>query len=262
MKKKYLSLCGMLAMAFCASNSQAAIVFTDIADVTLATGATVGIDFDNSGTSEIDIQDMGFGGTVVPGSIFQTGASMVTVSSAEWDVLKGLATNVNIGPSTSWFSAGDAYVNPGWETTHFPSGSDVYLGAKFAISTNTYYGWICVNLTANGDFIIKSYAYNNTPGTAIMTGDKGGSGATDIDERMEKPSVKIGPNPVSDYLQVQPSKAGSLQIAIIAGDGKVVYTQSIEAATSINLQTLPSGIYWLNVSAPGQGTSSETFVKE
>lgn len=51
---------------------------------------------------------------------------------------------------------------------------DKYIGIKFKSGSNTYYGWMLVNLsfgTSSGTMVVKSYAYNTTPGDGLNAGD-------------------------------------------------------------------------------------------
>ncbi len=152
------------------SNLQAAIVYTNINNVTLPIGGAIDIDFNADGIIDFTISDQGFGGVVEPGVFFNTANhSFVTVSAAEWDVLTGLPINTTINATSGWFAAGDAYIDPFWGTTAFPI-VDTYIGAQFEINGNIHYGWILVNWDANGTFIIRSYAYESDVNTAINTG--------------------------------------------------------------------------------------------
>ena len=154
--------------------SNAAVVYTDITDETLASGGSVTIDFDADGTPEFTIDDMGFGGPAEPGIMFASADHhFVTVSTDEWDVILGLTENTAIDANSGWFDYGDAYINPFWGTTLFPTGTDVFLGAQFPINGNAHYGWIRVNWDGNGTLIFKDFAYNDSPGAAIAAGEMG-----------------------------------------------------------------------------------------
>ncbi|MFD1553388.1 hypothetical protein DNU06_06900 [Putridiphycobacter roseus] len=148
----------------------AAIVYTDINDVTLQIGGAIDIDFDGDGLPEFTFEDQGFGGQVEPGVIFNNvNEHFTTVSLAEWDVIQGVPLNTTIDMNSNWFDQGDAYVDPGWGTTLFPT-TDTYIGASFEVGGNTHYGWIFVNWDGNGTFVIKSYAYETDNNTPILAG--------------------------------------------------------------------------------------------
>ena len=168
---KKVSLLCLAIITFGSVN--AAIVYNDIADVTLTNGGNINIDFDGGG-ADFTFDDNSFGGGAIePGIMFNTDAGFVMVSAAEWDVIKSLTVNTPINISSDFLNnSTDGYVNPGWGTTLFTVG-DSYIGATFKIGANAHYGWILVNWNANGTFIVKSYAYENTATTSILAGDTG-----------------------------------------------------------------------------------------
>jgi len=170
MKKTYLILAGLAISGISSAN----IIYTDITDATLASGGSITINMDGTGADEFTIDDNSFGGNPEPSIFFNANSEFVTVSAAEWDVLKGLSLNTTIGANSSWESFGDAYIDPFWGTTMFPTSNDTYIGATFNLGANTHYGWIRVNWTsASGILVVKDFAYEDTPNTAINAGDTG-----------------------------------------------------------------------------------------
>ena len=149
----------------------ATIVYTNITDTQLNPDVTFDINMDNSGTAEFSFTNEPFGTYIG----FIPNNHIGTVSINEWDIIKGFDLNTSINSSTGFYDAGDGYINPVFAPTYiFPSNVDKFLACKFDIGTNTYYGWIRVQL--NGTIVtFKDYAYNNTPNTAIDAGDMGAS---------------------------------------------------------------------------------------
>ena len=149
----------------------ATIVYTNMTDTQLTSGVTVAINMDNSGSAEFSFTN-DFGSPYI---MFDPNNHLGTVSTGEWDVIKGFDLNTVINASTGFYDQGDGGVNPGWEQTYtFPSSVDKYLACKFNIGASTYYGWIRVQL--NGTTLtFKDYAYDNTANTAINAGDMGSS---------------------------------------------------------------------------------------
>lgn len=171
-KMKKMKTIVLLLAIILFGNSYAAVVYTDIADATLASGGSIDIDF-NGGGAEFTIDDGAFGGTVEPSVFFNADAGFTMVSAAEWDVISGVALNTTIDGSSSFLNNGaDGYINPFWGITLFPT-VDTYIGATFKLGSNVHYGWILVNWNGAGTFIVKSYAYNDAPNTAILAGDTG-----------------------------------------------------------------------------------------
>jgi len=169
MKKNHL----LLIMILYSLSSLASIQYTNIPDATLAANGSIDIDFDGDNTADFSFTDQGFGGTVQPGIFFNTDAHFVTISSSEWDVIKGLPTNIAVKANTGWFDQGDAYIDPTWGVTPFPTGVDAYIGAQFKMGANIHFGWIRVSWDGNGVFVVKDFAFEDSPSTAIGTGDTG-----------------------------------------------------------------------------------------
>ncbi len=247
-----------LFIAFTIINANSTIVYTDIADATLTSGGSIDINFDGTGAAEITFDDMGFD-AVEPGVMFKSADEhLTTVSTAEWDVIKGYPVNTNIDASTGWYDMGDAYVDPGWGTTKFPSTGDAYIGASFKIGANVHYGWIRVNWDANGTFIVKDYAYENAANTAIAAGNTGNVG---VNNGEENSVVSIFPNPTTNYLNINSINKVSL-VNIYTVDGRIVHTESIKGKDNkISVINLPNGFYTMQVIFENGELNVSTFLK-
>ena len=169
---KKLLLTTSVVMTF-STGAHSTIVYTDIVDETLTPTGTIEIDMDGAGGSEFSISDMGFGGNTIPSCWFNgTNYGFVTVSPAEWDVMKGLAVGATIDANAGFYNNGvDANVDPGWNITPFPSGQDTYIGAQFDLGATNHFGWIRVNWDGAGTFIVKDFAYENVADQEIIAGD-------------------------------------------------------------------------------------------
>ena len=154
------------------------IVYTDIPDGPLITG----IDF--NGDAIIDIENKQGNGNGIDYLIYDSvpGQNSVIVwgniQTTGWDEAAPLAGGVKIDAASNWAGA-EATVpsyNPPGNPNNFPNGIDTYLGAKFMVGANTYYGWIRVNgIVAGGNCTntYKDFAYEDVPDKAINAGDVG-----------------------------------------------------------------------------------------
>jgi hypothetical protein len=245
MKKNYFSLLLITACGF-VQQSNAAIVYNDIADQTLASGGNLTIDFNSDGTTEFTFLDMGFGGTVKPAVIFgNPNFHLTTVSTAQWDVMKGITAGTLINANVGFYDLGDAHIDPFWGTTPFPT-VDTYLGAQFKIGANSYFGWILVNWNGNGTFIVKAFAYENVASTAIIAGNTGEQSASITKEL--KSEFSVFPNPTSDFLEIQSNEIEFDQIEIISLKGDILLKQEILTSSRIDVSSLPNGFYFLQLS--------------
>lgn len=248
MKKTVLFM--LVAATFCSVQfTQAAIVYTNPTDQVLASGGTISVDFNNDGTAEFDFQDVGFGSVPEVGVMFASANHhLTTVSTAEWDVMKSIAFGTVINASVGFFDQGDAYINPAWGTTQFSIG-DSYLGAKFTIGASTYYGWILVNLTGNGVFTIKSFAYENTANTAISAG---ATSTASIQEATIS-SFNIVPNPANSTFDLHRKADEPASVVIYSMIGEIAQTEIISnAVTAVSIVDLPLGMYIVRVTCGAQ----------
>jgi uncharacterized protein YjdB len=172
----YTFLLGLSAVFFNTTQVQAAIVYTDIPD-----GVPMGIDFNQDGSDEFTVDQWGM---MNPGDYIDYWAAgadnnihALGTMAADWDVPECVAAGYTIDASGNWIGAGDCAIN-GWGGTNssITPGVDTYIAMTFnltGLGSNIYYGWVRINVAANGDVTYKDYAYNDTPGTAINAGDMG-----------------------------------------------------------------------------------------
>ncbi len=233
-----------LFIAFAIFNANATIVYTDIADATLTSGGTIDINFTGAGSAEITFEDMGFD-DVEPGVMFKSADEhLTTVSTAEWDIVKGYSLNTNIDANTGWYDMGDAYVDPGWGTYTFPSNVDTYIGASFKIGANVHYGWIRVNWNGSGTLIIKDYAYENSPNTLIKAGNTGNVGISDVNN---DDNISVFPNPTKDIINIKTEKEIKL-VNMYTVDGRMVLSENVDGINNkISVVYLPAGFYTMQI---------------
>lgn len=76
-------------------------------------------------------------------------------------------------------------------------------------------------------------------------------------------NFKLYPNPVSNLLHIENTKAGPLRIQIFSSVGKQVLVQDFSASTNItlDLESLPAGLYVINLSTNEQTTSEKILVR-
>ncbi len=248
--KKSFSLLAFAVISLGISRTQASIVYTDIADATVSYSTSVNIDFNNDASPEFTLSDQGGGSPdpVMAGTMFDdTMLNFMTWSSAEdWDVFKNLSYGTSIGAASGFYAYGDCYFNPFWATNIFPSASDQYLGVKFKIGSNWHYGWVRVNLAANGQLTVKDYAYENTPGTAI---NAGATSTTGVETAASEGSVSMSPNPFTDIVTV--TCASPVRELVLSDvNGRVLKRTSFVSSpyeVRIDLRDLPAGMYVITV---------------
>ncbi len=239
----------MLCIAFTTSflSVKATIVYTDITD-----GQPASINMDNSGTAEFTISNGG-GGTCVGDYItYITGCNIIASGTAAsgWDEALGMALNAPIGSTGNFIGAGDCEVTGWGGATTFPLNVDKYIGVKFLIGSNTYYGWIRVYVTGtanNYTVTYKDYAYENTPNTTILAGNK----TTGINETIlandngfkfynNQNQVKIVSEDASNYIST---------VELFTINGQLVKTINAYNSKSVNIDidNISRGVYFIMI---------------
>ena len=240
------------AMIFSIS-ANAQIVYTDAnPDTSIAnSGPYYGfyyLDLNNDGTSDDSISYRVSG----RGAIGACGTRRVSISVLNGNAVAGstypLAMNLNDTISSALACTTiDTFGN--WTNS-----IDNYLGLKLIVGTNTYFGWLRmqVNVTTNGNTasgIIKDYAYNSTPNQFILAGDTG-TEPTRIIETIASSSINLYPNPATDKLTIAlESNNRKIEVTIADITGKIIYstiaseTQKIE----VNTKNFAEGIYIVQI---------------
>jgi hypothetical protein len=186
---KRLANYGALSVALAGlADANGQIVYTPLNATTNVNNDPIEIDMDNDGTFEFDIR------LKYTASMDLNPNSLVTGASALGDPTGGFASNYiypfalssgyNIGPISStsnkaWSAGASQFMvysncissGPSYAQFGCSPGTDKYLGLRFMIGANVHYGWARVNITDLPDnWIVKDYAYEETPDTPIVAG--------------------------------------------------------------------------------------------
>ncbi|MBK6858971.1 MAG: T9SS type A sorting domain-containing protein [Saprospiraceae bacterium] len=256
------------AMIFSIS-ANAQIVYTDVnPDTSIAnSGPYYGfyyLDLNNDGTSDDSISYRVSG----RGAIGACGTRRVSISVLNGNAVAGstypLAMNLNdtISSALAWSASGDLrhiqFSGPICTTIdtfgNWTNSIDNYLGLKLIVGTNTYFGWLRmqVNVTTNGNTasgIIKDYAYNSTPNQFILAGDTG-TGPTRIIETIASSSINLYPNPATDKLTIAlESNNRKIEVTIADITGKIIYSTTASETQKIEVNTkyFAEGIYIVQI---------------
>ena len=136
--------------------------------------------------------------------------------------------------------------------------TDKYLGLKFVVGTNTHYGWARLDSYAIGDsIVVKDYAFEATPNVGIMTGNMGAS----LTETQIENLVKFVNKPNNSVQVVVNGNLTNGVVSVVSSTGQVVSTDAITEKTfSVDMNTLSSGIYMVNVTFNEGATTKKIIV--
>ncbi len=243
---------------------KAQVVYTDIADTTYSTAADqYALDLDQNGLVDFRII------LTYPSSedhnqvvLAHEGSNMGGIETVlQW--LGKLAWNLNTTDSitselSSWMTSGGATPNEIF-LAYYAGASmnggnylnqEGCLPLQFKIGTNTHYGWLRISVNANCTaFTIKDFAYEMTPGKAILVGDQNLE-LVDINET----KIGIYPNPTrgSIYLDITENN-DNFQVNIKTLNGKLVnqYQNVTEKFNNIKIPG-SAGVYLMEIMSENQ----------
>ncbi len=135
--------------------------------------------------------------------------------------------------------------------------TDGYLGMKFNFSGNTHYGWVRMDVAADGSsVVIKDFAYHNTPDATIDAGDNGLSLA-DLRELANEFWV----NDQELFVDLKDShNNASLVLHNMAG--QEVKNFALESAKgTFSLGDLSAGVYTVSLRIEGNQISKKVVVR-
>ncbi len=240
--KKVATLCCLMILFAFNNRLYAQIIYTDIPDAT--PNATYPLDLNNDTVVDFLIQhDMLDKVVCKPQNSNAYSGNFVGGVHLPW----AFPSFTNICDTiVTWYGSN----NPGtmaWGTSigHWVRETNKYLALKLIVGTNTYYGWVRIDLLAGStSFTIKDYAYQRTPNTCIQTGQT----TLGIDENTGKHIFSIFPNPFISSTTIQTK--GILKNAALTICNS--YGQTVKQVNNISGQTcslyrdnLPRGLYFI-----------------
>ncbi len=282
--KKYTALAGGLTAAVAGTGQ----IYTDInPDVVLNTnGDSLAIDFNGDAIVDVTLAMFegtfsgsfayGTGSVSYTGTYVGAGAEVGSGANAGWmsttsGALANVAAGAAIGAAGSFSSSGAAlgvvqgtYLGPPFATSYGPysngnflGATDAYIGIQFDASGAAHYGWVRVDMSAEGDILtIKDYAFQPIPGADIIAGDMGTVGISELNNFAS--IVSTNNNVVISLL----NGTNSADATITSVSGQQVFSQSINSdREEIELKDFASGIYMVNVRSEKGIVSKKVYVK-
>jgi len=283
MLKNRLKHYSALAASLVALDAAGQVVYTDIKDTTLVNnGDYFDIDLNNDGIFEgriemIDVSSSFYSIQLkVKGAVVNSfnnasvnAISSVTSSSSTTSTVylaAALNRNVNINNSLNIWSNGSgnatssgssssvllgadfSLVSPSSTSSNsvgqFPGAGDKFLGVKFTIGTNTHYGWMRLDMSADSDSLtIKDFAYDSTANAAILAGDTGTTVGLSVIEQDKK--IEYYSSNGKIIFKTKPSANSTLSIFDLSG--RLIQTEAIGIQNEFSFQGSLEGIYIVEI---------------
>lgn len=259
---KRLAQYGALTAAIAGvSDATGQVQYTDIdPDETIA-GSEYGLDLNNDGTVDYRM----IARSDVPAvRIYTDNSSSILGINAGGNYNYPLAMSSGdaidaAGGGGAWITA-PVYQTLNWGGCAYTSSQwcdgqvDKYLGLRINVGPDQHYGWIRLDLPADGSsFTVKDYALNLTAGEGLDAGE----GALGTDDQVFNGFVQF----VSDNQLNLRATTLMNSVAVYDITGKQVMTQDLAAANAqVNLSGLTTGVYIATVTIEGSEKSFK-FVK-
>ncbi len=228
------------------------IVYTDIIpDFNGGVDENYFLDINNDGTNDFRVYTVG---TYVYAGPLATGNSILG-SGVGFAYPFALSSGAEISSgATSWFNNSNQSLNySSCSAGNWCNVTDKYLGLRFNISGNTHYGWAQLDVSSNGNsWVVKGYAYHDTPNTSILAGKK----SLSIEDISSIQDVKI----VSLNKRIELYNLnGTIDYRLISLDGKSVLNGVIlERDYIIEANSMSNGVYVIELT----DTNSNTVIRK
>lgn len=257
---KKISFYSVILLIYYTPSLYGQINYTDIPDAT--PNATFPLDLNNDSIVDFMLHFGGSGGAI--------GAYCAPLNNNAYsgNTVNGVQLPWALNTSTlicdtlaTWYDENyPGTMGLGTSTGYWPGQTDKYLALKLVVGTNTYYGWVRLDVyTTSSSFTVKDYAYESTPNTCILTGQI----PLGIAEHEAGNYLTIAPNPFHDVTSIQVSGDFSNGVlAIYDVFGKAFINQDISSDETITLsrEHLPSGCYFVRLTAKNKVIAIEKLV--
>lgn len=250
----------LLLMLLCNTNLYAQIVYTNIPDAT--PNATFPLDLNNDSIVDFMLyfggSGSGIGAYCAPQNNNAYSGYTVNGDYFPWALSAGTPICDTLA---TWYDANfPGTMGLGTSIGNWPGQSDKYLALKLVVGTNTYYGWVRLDVyPTSSSFTVKDYAYESTPNACIVTGEI----PLGITENATENFLTIAPNPFHDVTSIQTSgdfSSGVLSIFDVHGKTFINQVMNSNETFTLSREQLPSGFYYVSLTAKNNVIAIEKLV--
>jgi hypothetical protein len=254
--KRLLQYSALSVAALGVADASGQIVYTDLdPDEVLNVGDSFIVDFTAAGSEFNFSNPAGLAGGNAAIVFPSAGGAFVGITAAgfqypallaEGDIIDGASGFTATGARGDLNYYGCAYSNSQWCNDVV----DGYLGVRFTFSGNTHYGWVRLDTDVNGSnlMVIKDFAFESSPNTAIEAGDEGGLSTND----QAIAGFNHFYNSTSKQLTLSANEAFS-NVSLYNLLGQEVITESLSSNREVvDLSTISNGVYIGTANVNGQ----------
>jgi hypothetical protein len=260
MSLKKISFYSFFLMIFHTPNFYGQISYTDIPDAT--PNATFPLDLNNDSIVDFMLHFGGSGSAIgaycAPQNNNAYSGYTVNSDYFPWALSAGAPICDTLA---TWYDGNfPGTMGLGTSIGNWPGQTDKYLALKLVVGTNTYYGWVRLDVyNTSSSFTVKDYAYESTPNACIVTGEI----PLGIAENATENFLSIAPNPFHDVTSIQTSgdfSSGVLSIYDVFGKTFINQVVSANETFTLSREQLPSGFYYVSLNAKNNVIAIEKLV--
>lgn len=248
-----LGYSGMAAAFLLHHDAAAQVTYTDLDPDVVLHNETLDIDLDGDGTTDVSIAEASYSSSFSAEVRLPAGNSVrVLATFSGFLSPKVLDAGEAIGPFNADFQADDG--NGLILAQHFSTnignwlGNEGYLGCRFMAGDGlAHYGWVELAVSSDADSIwVKSYGYEQIPGTEILAGEGSPAG---IHELSPVGSLELSPNPAQNEITFELPRSGNEPVRVTLLDPLGQVVRSVfplpGERVRIDLGALPAGVYFV-----------------
>lgn len=247
---KRLAKYGALTAAIAGvADASGQIIYTDVDPDFASADANIGLDMNNDTNFDFVLIDSAAPAIGIGNYMSASGNGFLGSQPGAYVYPFALISGDTISSGqTTWFNGAGAgtlnYVScyNGGGSSNWCGVTDKYLGLRFTVGADTFYGWARLDVSLSGDqFILKDYAYNSVAGEAIDAGQ-----TLSVSELKIPKAYYI--NCVDRFVTIS-NIQGAANYKVISLSGQTVLTSSTRLENqTVDLNGLASGIYIVEVS--------------
>jgi hypothetical protein len=254
------------AAALAANSAEAQLQYIDFNPDLVYNNSTGAIDLTGDGMADFAFADTVLSATATVVAAIPVGSNGIAGSQAgSYYYPFQLNANDAINSGLSWISSSNqgslvfiANGSPYGQSSHWQTGvTDKYLGFRLSDGGGGfYYGWFRCDLSADLlTFTIKDMGWNTTLNAAINAGQYNVS----VSETLEGKVNVVNVNNILNISTTEVFTNGN--VTVTSMNGQVVANQAINGTASVDLNSLASGIYVVNVTFNEGVYTQKVFVK-
>jgi len=167
-----------------------------------------------------------------------------------------LTNGTNIGAG-SGFSGQAPISYPSLRTASYTSWlgqTNKFIGVKFMIGANTYYGWIRITVSGTNVVTVVDWAYNDIADGTIAAGDMGGGGTETLEANFLASSYNIN---IGECISFQDNSMGNPTFWSWTFDGAETPTSNLQNPEGICYYT--PGVYDVTLNIQN-ATNTDTYI--